>query len=92
VSARACVCGDRDPGESHDRGRCERRDVSRRVVVSKAEKNGIPAATAIDLWAHLRTPRDDGTDAAFDAAAVIDLGWRPVVGNNLDRLWKRSSS
>ena len=32
----------------------------------------------LDLWAHLRNLRDDGTGAWVLVHKIIDLGWRPM--------------
>ena len=32
----------------------------------------------LDLWAHLRNMRDDGTGAWVMVHKIIDLGWRPM--------------
>lgn len=32
----------------------------------------------LDLWAHLRNIRDDGTGAWVLVHKIIDLGWRPM--------------
>ena len=32
----------------------------------------------VDLWAHLRVLRDDGTGAWLIVHKIIDLGWRPM--------------
>lgn len=35
-------------------------------------------AQVLDLWAHLRNIRDDGTVAWVLAHKILDLGWRPM--------------
>lgn len=37
------------------------------------------AVQVADLWAHARTIRDDGAEAARWVRQVLDLGWRPAV-------------
>lgn len=32
----------------------------------------------LDLWAHLRNMRDDGTGAWVMVHKILDLGWRPM--------------
>ncbi|HPV80515.1 MAG TPA: hypothetical protein PLK64_12000 [Dermatophilaceae bacterium] len=32
----------------------------------------------LDLWAHLRNIRDDGTVAWVLVHKILDLGWRPM--------------
>ena len=36
------------------------------------------APQVLDLWAHLRTIRDDGTGAWVLVHKILDLGWRPM--------------
>lgn len=36
------------------------------------------APQVLDLWAHLRNLRDDGTGAWVLVHKIIDLGWRPM--------------
>ena len=35
-------------------------------------------AQVLDLWAHLRNMRDDGTGAWVLVHKILDLGWRPM--------------
>lgn len=37
------------------------------------------APQVLDLWAHLRNMRDDGTGAWVLVHKILDLGWRPMA-------------
>jgi hypothetical protein len=70
------TCGDRWP---HDPAECRREADARDEVRSAADKSGVNAIDALDLWAHLRKYADPPR-AAWAVSDVLDLGWRPVVG------------
>lgn len=36
------------------------------------------APQVLDLWAHLRTIRDEGTQAWVLVHKILDMGWRPM--------------
>jgi len=63
--------------------RTARAEYERQLVAElKATSTTIPQAPSgaqvLDLWAHLRTLRDDGTGAWVLVHKILDLGWRPM--------------
>lgn len=79
------VCGGRDVVESHLR-RCQTVHTERSAAAAYGGTYAVPAVTTADLWAHLghvATPQD----ATRIVRQVLDLGWRPVVGSDPNRLW-----
>ena len=58
---------------AYERQLCaELKDHAARVVQPPS------APQVLDLWAHLRNLRDDGTGAWVLVHKIIDLGWRPM--------------
>jgi hypothetical protein len=86
VGEQCPVCGTRAADDMHI-ARCRYRDALRVDLRSRAGRSGIPAVSADDLFAHLANIYEDSSLAHRAAANAIDLGWRPVVGSNPDRLW-----
>lgn len=72
----ACVCGNREP---HRTAACDVVESARQRVIATADARGVDRVAALDVWAHARG-RLDAVDAARVVTDVIDLGWRPVVG------------
>lgn len=68
--------------------RCERLQMHRQAAIDHGATYSVPAATTADLWAHLGHVAS-AEDATRIVRQVLDLGWRPVVGSNPARLWKR---
>lgn len=80
-------CGTRDTTETHV-GRCRRNTAARTEAEAHGAAQAIPAVTTADLWAHLgHVARPE--DATRIVRAVVDLGWRPVVGSDPKRLWRK---
>lgn len=71
------VCGARGVTEFHVT-RCEQRAAEHHSVTRAATEAGVDLMRALDLLAHVRSGRGD--DPAAIVRAVIDLGWRPVIG------------
>ena len=87
MSRNCSACGGRDVTETHI-GRCNRTTAARSEARAHAVAQGIPAATADDLWAHLGHV-GNAEEATRIVRQVVDLGWRPVVGSDPNRLWDR---
>jgi hypothetical protein len=81
-------CGARDVTEHHI-PRCHRNHVARTEAETHGATQGIPAVTTADLWAHLGHVASP-EDATRIVRQVVDLGWRPVVGKDAQRLWGAS--
>lgn len=78
-------CGSRDVTEGHIE-RCRIITTERDAAVAHGMTYGVPAVATADLWAHfghVASPQD----ATRIVQQVLDLGWRPVVGKDSQRLW-----
>jgi hypothetical protein len=62
------------------RALCEFEGAIAAELVAHADRYGIDAVAARDLWAHLRDINDDGANAYRLARKVMALGWRPTNG------------
>lgn len=69
-------CSEREPDSLHV-ARCEFLDQIKQRLALTADQHGVPRAQVLDLWAHLRSIRDDGLVAYRQTVKVIELGWRP---------------
>lgn len=77
----ACpTCGSRGIDSRHP-ARCAYFQSLRDQLEARARELGVSKVKAFDLMAHLRTVGDDGGQALERALTVMDLGWRPVVGD-----------
>lgn len=81
------ACGAHDVTETHV-GRCRRNTAARREAEAHGEAQGIPTVTTSDLWAHLGHV-GNAEEATRIVRQVVDLGWRPVVGSDAKRLWRK---
>jgi hypothetical protein len=88
--ARCPVCSTVDVTGSHV-DRCEEMERYRLRARTAVSAAGVPAATGMDLWAHLHSRTHNALTACLALEAVLDLGWRPVVGSNATRLWSAES-
>lgn len=79
-------CRSRDVTADHI-DRCRVIHTARAEAEAHGATQAIPAVATADLWAHLghvACPQD----ATRIVRQVIDLGWRPVVGNDPARKWR----
>ena len=74
-----CRCVDVDTDHAD---RCKVRTAALRDAVAhgRREEVLIHGQKTNDLWAHVNTRTGDPETARDVVKAVIDLGWRPVVG------------
>lgn len=78
VDCRTCRAKDVDDAHVN---RCAVRTKARADAVAHGRGDiGIHGAKTNDLWAHIFTRTGDPLVALDITRAVIDLGWRPVVG------------
>lgn len=87
MALHCAVCGARDT-TLHHIDACEWADTNRRLAWAHGNEAGIPPVTTDDLWAHMSGHPEDATRIV---RLVIDLGWRPVVGSDKDRLWTKET-
>lgn len=88
--SRCPVCSTVDVTGAHV-DRCEEMERYRLRARAAVSAAGVPAATGMDLWAHLHTRTHNALVACLTLEAVLDLGWRPVVGSDSARLWSADS-
>ncbi len=72
--------------------RCEELRRYQNQALAAGRHAGIPDVTTLDLHAHLSNRSHNALIAALAVEAVIDLGWRPVVGTDEKRLWTREDA
>ena len=80
------ICSTADVDGNHVDWCRQKRDY---LEASRAagEAAGLPQPTVDDLHAHLVSRFPNDYVATLVVHVVINLGWRPVVGNDEGRLW-----
>jgi Zn-finger nucleic acid-binding protein len=67
--------------------RCAEKETYRQHALAAGRAAGVPDVTTSDLWAHLNSRTYNELTSTHVLQLILDLGWRPVVGNDQQRLW-----